>query len=508
MRRLAGYVALALAVLMVVSSSAMAFDFTDHVKIAPNKKGDVLIFPVYAAAGQWDTKFTVINTAIDRSVVAKVIFRSAIYSQELLDFLIYLTPTDVWTGVVRFNASTNKVEVFSDDDSVLSSTTVWGNTSPFVASLITPTCVGDISSIGYVEVIESAHSVSNVANTNNGMFPALGTSTPFINLNQPAVIKNALLNAYQSWPTGVQNVVLANDGINSLTGIMELRNTSIHQKAALEATVLRDYDATLNQTPASAGLLSVVRPTVWGESIANNSIGEVEAAIAKNELAMYYSDKNLTIHFFTFPTKLAYNNYVRSSTNVCTSSSATSFTSANSSPYFRSRSASGCVTYQGVNYNLSEASSMSSSIISPSTDAQMCDEIKWLSAFAYTEGWARYSFLPTSATIFDVQNANAPYNVGNDGDYTGAPVLGTVVHLGSVNDGYAMVPAAYSDGLVRDLVSPAAVAYTINSVNPTNYYYYQYQDERNMGTNNGYDADLSAGDNQTRPVNDAHHPRN
>ena len=510
MKRLLGNVALALAVLMMVSSVAMAYDFSDHVKIAPNRKGDVLIFPVYAAInGGWETKFTVINTATDRSVVAKIVFRSAIFSQELLDFLIYLTPTDVWTGIIRYNATTGKPEVFSDDDSCLVSTGVWATTAnPFIAPINTPSqpCTNDMYNIGYVEVFESAHTV------NGARYAAVGGTSP-LDLNTPPASKSALYRAYSEWdsnPAAVRNLVLVNDGINVLTGIEEFRNVSLNQRASLEATILRDYGATRN--PDNTGLLTVINETFFGDALAYNKIGEVDATLAKNELAMYYSSQNLTFHFFTFPTK--YTRRAVTNAPTCTTFNNASFLS----PYFVARG--NCIRYTAVNHDRSENSSMAATIISPSTEAQMCDEVKWLSTFGFTEGWARYVFSPTlTTTVFDVQSGTPPYNVGSDGSYTGAPVLGTVMNLNSTNDGYSMVAAAHTDGLVRDLVAPAGTVYTFTTVNPTNYYYYQYQDERNMGT--GYDANLTNLVDETRPhpviplgggavtgTADGHHPIN
>jgi len=433
--------------------------------------------------------------------VAKVIFRSAIFSQELLDFLIYLTPTDVWTGTIRYNAASGKPEVFSDDDSCLVSSGVWATTAnPFIAPINTPSqpCTSDMYNIGYVEVFESVHTVDGAR------YMAVGSST-MVDLNQAPVSKSALWRANEDLRNGVaniQNVVLALDNINVLTGIEEFRNTSLNQRASLEATVLRDYGATRNPTNSTA--LNVMNETFFGVTEAYNTIGEVEATLAKNDLAMYYSSQNLTFHFFTFPTKL--------SSRAAVKPACTTF-GAFLSPYFNTAGRGNCIQYGAVNYDRSENSSMAATIISPSTTASMCQEVQWLNTFGFTEGWARYTFSPSlNTTIFDVKSTVAPYNVGNDGSYTGTPVLGTVMNLNSTNDGYSMAAAAHTDGLVRDLVASGAAA--VVNVPPVvggiNYYYYQYQDERNMGI--GYDANLPiapfpVGD-ESRPVLDGHHPLN
>jgi len=507
MRKLAGYVALVVAVLMV-SSVAMAFDFRDHVKQSHGGKGDTLIFPFYAAInGGWETKLTVINTATDRSVVAKVVFNSQIYSMEILDFMLFLTPTDVWTGIVRYNPTTGKVEVFSDDDSMLyskSGTTgtpalVWASTTPVQQAMMPPallaTCNDNPGWMGYVTVYSSAHSTSGATYA-----PTQGAGA--VSLNAPPVNKQALWRAHEEIP----NSAMALDGINVLTGYMEFRNNTINQKATLQATALKDYDGTIYGTTG----LHIGALTTFFDITANNAIGEVEAALSKTDLAMYYTDKNLTLHFLTFPTKYT---VLGTTTNVCG-------ISGFKSPFFTQKASivNGCINYSGANYDLRENASSAAGVFSPAgpTD-QLCGEVNYRTGFAFSEGWARYSFNYTSSTGFDVKSATAPYLVTAswDGDYTGAPVIGTVLNLGSSGDGYTLAPAAFTDGRVRDIQTTNAA---VTPVNQTIYHYYQYQDERNTGFL--YDADLpsttdswgtglwTGGESHGRLPNDGHHPIN
>ncbi|MCP4687603.1 MAG: hypothetical protein GY859_06095, partial [Desulfobacterales bacterium] len=118
MKKLTSCAVLLMAVILFVAP-AYAVDQDQHVIQAPNGKGDVLIFPHYIAlAGGWETKLIVVNTDTQRSIVAKVIIRSATYSQELRDFLIYLSPADVWTGRI-YNHEVDGATIESGDDSVV-----------------------------------------------------------------------------------------------------------------------------------------------------------------------------------------------------------------------------------------------------------------------------------------------------------------------------------------------------------------------------------------------------
>jgi len=514
MRKLAVCLALVIAVLMV-SSAAMAFNFADHVKAAKNAKGDTLIFPIYAAInGGWETKLWVVNTAQDRSVVAKVVVRSALYSQELLDFLIYLTPTDVWTGTLRYN--NGRVEYFSDDDSAVSSagggTVVWANTTAVTQALSTPRC-NDTNNFGYVEVFETSHSYN--AST---FAPAAGSAA--VTLNIPPVNKNALYRAHADLVANNSSINqgLVLDGINVLTGVMEFRNNSLNQKASMQATALRDYGASLgNGDGVGARALNVINVTSFAEtSNAFNLIGEVEAALAKNDLGMYYSDRNLSLHVLTFPTKLT-----TLPTATCTP------LNASPSPYFTQHfvDTSGCINYTATHYDVSEQAASSSAIFSPAQQGTLCYEVNILPnpSFSFAQGWARYTF-PTP-TAFVVKDTTVIGTVANgaaigDGIYTGAPVMGTILHLASSADGYTAVPAAYTDGLVTNFTTPAGAATAVG----TPYYYFQSQDERNTGTasannnviggvaHDGYDTNRPAlvdapipNENQTRGATQSNH---
>ena len=90
--------------------------------------GDYLLAPVYYAidfgAQEWETELKVVNTNTTNAVVAKVVVRDGNQSKEIIDFPIYLTPGDVWTGKLYYNENDGKVHVYSEDDSLMLGTVV------------------------------------------------------------------------------------------------------------------------------------------------------------------------------------------------------------------------------------------------------------------------------------------------------------------------------------------------------------------------------------------------
>lgn len=70
--------------------------------INPNGLGEALIYPFYSAENGNDTLVSIVNTT-GLTKAVKVRFIEAMNSQEVLDFNLYLSPEDVWTGVITAN---------------------------------------------------------------------------------------------------------------------------------------------------------------------------------------------------------------------------------------------------------------------------------------------------------------------------------------------------------------------------------------------------------------------
>ena len=91
--------------------------FANAIEVSPVDRGQLLIAPVYQASDGKTTEIRVVNPSSTHAVKAVVSVRSSANSLEILNFNLYLTPTDVWTGVLRDTGS--GVELFSEDDSIL-----------------------------------------------------------------------------------------------------------------------------------------------------------------------------------------------------------------------------------------------------------------------------------------------------------------------------------------------------------------------------------------------------
>ncbi len=98
-------------VLMGLASAASA------VHLNPDGLGQVLLYPYYTTNAGKDTAVTVVNTTSNAKAV-KVRFKEGVNSWEVLDFNLYLSPWDVWTGTVTQNSSGDAF-VWSTDTSCI-----------------------------------------------------------------------------------------------------------------------------------------------------------------------------------------------------------------------------------------------------------------------------------------------------------------------------------------------------------------------------------------------------
>ena len=424
---------------LAAGGTALALDDEQHVIQAPNSEGDLMFFPVGIALDGWDTKITVTNTSHNRSAVAKVIVRSAGFSKELLDFLIYLSPTDVWTGTLRQDPTLGPV-MYSDDDSCLSSSGVWANVVSKNSPLV-DACSNDTNEIVYVTVIE-AWSSDDPEDED-------GSDIPMCDLFAPPVSKDCIYDAYH------EHFTATNDSpFNILTGHYEvsiLGSLTVGDRAE----VLRDYDNNDRLLPTYVDEIGTG---------ADNNLCEIEAALSKNHLAMpYYNDATkLALHWVTFVTKLT-----QVDNCACVS---------NKGPFVGWWDADDekCedVVFSPLYFNLTEGTPGGDDPVDsphePPPDRIFPYEVNYLFTVPdfihanYEEGWVDYDF--------DYETTCRPQAGTPDViSYTGAPAIASSWLLNET--GLCLIPSAHVDGTVNYS--------TDNEETWTELIYYQYSNSDN-----------------------------
>lgn len=417
-----------MAVMALMSSPAWSFNTLDHVSQAPNGKGDVLVFPFYLAdQGGFQTKIQVINTREDVSAVAKVVVRSPLYSQEVLDFFIFLSPRDKWEGTLQYKD--NATIMYSEDDSTLTSDipSFASKGQPFEVPLQNPGC-GDVNFFGYAEVF-----LAYVFDDD-----AVWDGDP-LNLTVPAVPKRNIYRAYvgegslfddpQPLAGAVPGDINAKSYRNILAGNQQFQNQVLGLTTALNAVAFKDYQ--------SERVMTVVEETVFGLGARNNLL-EVEAALSKNDIALpYVHNADNTLFLFTFPTKLTELDEDCEIDNI-----------RGEYDGFDK------VRFTAKAFDMKENTIVDERpIVSPAPEEDITRfpwEVNFAQPTAFDQGWYRY--LLDDGPTTGINRAEEVI------EYTGAPVIPVVLNYGA--SGFSMMYAAYTDGAVtgpeRNLVGAAA----------------------------------------------------
>jgi len=411
---------------MIFAGSAFANTAADHVSVAPNGKGDVLIFPVYFTGDGWQTKLVVTNTSMTESVVAKVIIRSKENSQELRDFLIFLSPADVWTGTLYSDGETTRI-LSTDDSCLVSATTFASAVAPF-DTFLENACPGDTNAIGYVTVIQGAS------------FDVVP--------NRPGVAKTDILAEYNAWAAN------ANQAINVLAGQQEITNSVAGISYALNATTLKNYDYN------RANIMNITNETFLGET-SNNSYSEVEAALAKDNVVVPYYAQALGSVFaiFTFPTKFA--SQPTAADNCATRTSWVNRFAGFPSP-----------TYMMTAFDLMENTIVpASQFVSPQPIGSInafTSEVSFLSVTdlpgSFDEGWLHID--GTNYTTNGLTNGLIPFT------YTGIPMIASSMRFNNIGQA-GWLYNAYSRGTV-DINGAAGV----DTVEDRNYQFWSVDGEQ------------------------------
>jgi len=148
-----------------------------HAVISVNTTGvgDMLLVPYFSAQAENATLLSITNTDTQNGKAVKVRFRGAANSDDILDFQVFLSPTDIWTANVSKGADGRAVLTTSDKSctkpNVLSGTS-------FLTSRLNPALTGDAlnngTREGYIEILGMADiPPNNVAGGTGGNFTGL-----------------------------------------------------------------------------------------------------------------------------------------------------------------------------------------------------------------------------------------------------------------------------------------------------------------------------------------------
>jgi hypothetical protein len=150
---LASSIAAALFGMGAVGAQAMV------ISTATNGSGDTLIVPYFSTQSDNATLLSITNTDTQSGKAVKVRFRGAQNSDDVFDFQVFLSPTDVWTANISKGADGLSRLTTSDKSCTKPSAAVL-NATPFITSRLDQRLTGDALAAGtregYIEIIGMA----------------------------------------------------------------------------------------------------------------------------------------------------------------------------------------------------------------------------------------------------------------------------------------------------------------------------------------------------------------
>lgn len=394
------------------------------VELSQGGKGDLLIAPLFMTGGGWTSEFKVINTNTVDSAVAKVVFHGPVKSEEVLDFLIFLSPGDVWTGTVMQNADGTVGVSSADPSSILVSNISEQNKCPMAS--------GGTSGLDpKVAKFTVPHTVGYAVITESRMIRGLGVAP---------VAKSSVLAEYSKLCTTGADITEA-DTENVLTGSVTLTNPQNGNKLSLPLTALANYN--------NVDYLKVGALTSFAGSNGTTK-QQVEDALWAADFAVPFNNAagNMTFATVTFPTKETYNLSAATQYSPFPNAVPVSYAVRNEEEV--SLNTVGCVvspcadsTPVNLPNELNVVALVSGGSIATSTPSQVNTE-------AFTKGWANLSIAP-EASQFNSKFGTG-YEFGNKGQL-GAPALVTYIHwdytLGSLQGTWQYAAKTYTPAVLR-----------------------------------------------------------
>lgn len=141
----------------------------DRLALAPGGVGHMLVTPYFTVQGGNATVISLVNTDPTNAKAVKVRFRGGSNSDDILDFQVYMSPNDVWNGVVTKNATTGVAQFTTSDNTCTLPAFTKGVPQSFITgrlpSYATATELANHTSEGYIEIFNMADIPPNATTT-------------------------------------------------------------------------------------------------------------------------------------------------------------------------------------------------------------------------------------------------------------------------------------------------------------------------------------------------------
>lgn len=249
--------------------------------------GEVALYPYFTVRDGWRTFIHVTNTSA-RTVAAKVRFHAAKGSEDILDFLVVLSPYDMWTAVVE--ERDGKPGVRPTDNSCTVPAIGSGTFKAFITSRVD---TADDAREGYAEIIE----MGTPADETNSIAVAAKHDSSGVPADCGVVV-----SAFGSANIATTRTVFNQPPDNELIGKFDLINTGRAYAGASRAVMISDFTTAAIVYGQFSGEWDY--PTLdsgtGGVANVNTALG---ATSISNEWVLNPGINELSSWVLTFPTK-------------------------------------------------------------------------------------------------------------------------------------------------------------------------------------------------------------
>ena len=289
--------------------------------------GDYLLTPVYYAVSNWSTELKVVNTNTTKAVVAKVVVREGRECNEIVDFVIYLTPGDVWTGTIYDDNGIVKVK--SDDDSFIIGGKIGSEVAPVgIHPLVETDSDGGKHTAwhGYVEIFGLAaykpEAIVDYYNTN-----IKNDNEPKVKLGKckkldKEVFYKVVKDGTKLRDLGEGNVTdVANDTLMGKATIYA-ESSDVNGRRTMMINMLALGDVATNAMVGIQGTYgSETKLATVTEKSKNVFIGQLAKALAKRRVMVMYEGNGENV----YPTRIHFTDIVKKYFNDTTSLDASGY---------------------------------------------------------------------------------------------------------------------------------------------------------------------------------------
>lgn len=318
---------LATAVSLALAGSAGVLNTAHAVNLNADRLGEVLLFPYYTVRDGNDTLISIVNTRNEVKAV-KVRFLEGKNSKEVLDFNLYLSPFDVWSGALV--QSDEGVRLITTDTSctvptIPSDGVEFRNTEYAITEPDGEDVSLDRTREGYVEIIEMGVVEDDIAGDGSPDNPDFQPESAATHVDNVPRNCSVLLGAWRpggEWATQPTQQMTFNPG--GLFGNATLINVTQGTDYSFDALAIEDFFLTINHTSPGETLPNLgsgqpgsniftgqgVLTSDWTLFGGNQSIDAVSAVLMHdNVMNEFVTDSGLgagSDWVVTFPTKRFY----------------------------------------------------------------------------------------------------------------------------------------------------------------------------------------------------------